>query len=69
MKTTLLAMVVAGLVMGCAAAGSEIDHAGPETAGRGGAEMETILPSRTLRVPGSGLAIAQYCIARPDRTQ
>jgi hypothetical protein len=50
MKTTLLAMVVAGLVMGCAAAGSKIDNAGPETAGRGEAEMETILSSRTLSV-------------------
>jgi hypothetical protein len=50
MKTTLLAMVVAGLVTGCAAAGSKIDHAEPETAGRGEAEMETILSSRTLSV-------------------
>jgi hypothetical protein len=50
MKTTLLAMVAAGLVMGCAAAGSKIDHAGPETAGRGETEMETMLSSRTLSV-------------------
>lgn len=50
MKTTLLAMVVAGLVTGCAAAGGKIDHAGLEPAGRGEAEMETMLPSRTLSV-------------------
>jgi hypothetical protein len=50
MKTILLAMVVAGLVMGCAAAGSKIDPAGPETAERGEAEMETILSSRTMSV-------------------
>ena len=50
MKTTLLAMVVAGLVMGGAAAGGKIDHAGLETTGRGEAEMETILSSRTLSV-------------------
>jgi hypothetical protein len=50
MKTTLLAMVVAGLLAGCAAAGSRIDPAGPEMAGRGEAEMETILSSRTLSV-------------------
>jgi hypothetical protein len=49
-ETTLLAMVAAGLVMGCTAAGSKIDHAGPETAGRGEAEMETMLSSRTLSV-------------------
>jgi hypothetical protein len=49
MKTTLL-MVVAGLVMGCAAAGGKIDPAGPETARRGDAQMETIMPSRTLSV-------------------
>jgi hypothetical protein len=39
MKTTLLALVVAGLVTGCAAAGGKIDPASPETAGRGEAEM------------------------------
>jgi len=50
MKTTLLAMVVAGLVTGCAAAGGKIDPAGPETAGRGEAEMETMMSSRTLSV-------------------
>lgn len=50
MKTTLLAMVVAGLVTGCAAAGSKIDPAGLATARRGEAEMETILSSRTLSV-------------------
>ncbi|HXV19600.1 MAG TPA: hypothetical protein VD811_01255 [Desulfuromonadales bacterium] len=50
MRTTLLAMVVAGLVMGCAAMGSKIDPAGLETTRRGEAEMETILPSRTLSV-------------------
>jgi hypothetical protein len=49
-RTTLLALVVAGLVTGCAAAGSRIDPAGPETAGRGEAEMETMLSSRTLSV-------------------
>jgi hypothetical protein len=50
MKTTLLAMVVAGLVMGCGAAGGKIDSAGPETARRGEAEMETMMSSRTLSV-------------------
>jgi hypothetical protein len=50
MKTTLLALVVAGLVTGCAAAGSKIDPAGLETARRGEAEMETLLSSRTLSV-------------------
>jgi hypothetical protein len=50
MKTTLLAMVVAGLVTGCAAAGSTTDHAGLETAGRGETEMKTLLSSRTLSV-------------------
>lgn len=51
MKTTLLAMVVAGLVTGCAAAGGKSDHAGRETAGRGEAEMATtMMSSRTLSV-------------------
>lgn len=50
MKTTLLAIVVAGLVMGCAAAGGKSDSAFPETARRGEAEMETMMSSRTLSV-------------------
>jgi len=50
MKTTLLAMVVAGLVTGCAAAGGKSDPAGLETAGRGEAEMTTMMSSRTLSV-------------------
>jgi hypothetical protein len=49
-RKTLLAMVVTGLVMGCAAAGSKIDPTGPETARRGEAEMKTMMSSRTLSV-------------------
>jgi hypothetical protein len=50
MKATLLAMVVAGLMMECAAAGGKIDPIGPESARRGEAEMETMMSSRTLSV-------------------
>lgn len=38
------------MVTECVAAGSKIDHAGPETAGKGETEMETMLSSRTLSV-------------------
>jgi hypothetical protein len=50
MKTTLLAMVVVGLVLACAAAGSKIDPAGLGTTRKGEAEMSTMLSSRTLSV-------------------
>lgn len=50
MKTTVMLMVVAALMTGCAASGRKTDQADLTRSKRGEAVMETIFPSRTLSV-------------------